>query len=75
MYINHPFLLASTCVAGSILGLATFNPKYEQQPTSGQILSAPLDLTPYLNNQGFGKDPGEANFDGYGSTYKRKPIE
>jgi hypothetical protein len=70
MYINHPFLLASTSVAGSLLKFATFNPKYEQQPSSGQILSAPVDLTPYFNNQGFGRNPNESNFDGYGSTYK-----
>jgi hypothetical protein len=71
MYSLQSLLLALTPVEFCIAALAAFNPKYEQGISAGQISSIPVDLTSHFNNQGFGQKPGESNFDGYGSKFKK----
>ena len=46
------------------------NPRYASSgPRSSSVSSVTLDLASLRNNRGFGMRPGDADFDGWGSSY------
>lgn len=62
-----PVLAALTAAAAAGFELV-INPKNRQnsiEPSS----SVPIDLSPLRNNRGFGREPGDADFDGEGNAY------
>lgn len=52
----------------SALAQLVFNPVNNFRPISGEAPSLPLNIDTLFNNRGFGKVPGDADFDGSGGT-------
>ncbi|RAO67188.1 uncharacterized protein BHQ10_003200 [Talaromyces amestolkiae] len=53
----------------SALAQLVFNPVNNFRPISGEAPSLPLNIDTLFNNRGFGKVPGDADFDGSGGAY------
>lgn len=57
--------LLSTLASSQVL----FMPQNDFLPSSGQVLSFPIDLSSLYNNRAFGMKPNESNFDGMGGEW------